>query len=81
AEYWAPGTKIDVHVDIYGQDLGGGMYGQQDAQSSFEIGDAVISRVHDSTKQIVIERNGEVVKPMPTSMGKAATPTPNGVYV
>ena len=81
AEYWAPGTKIDVHVDIYGQDLGGGMYGQQDAQSSFEIGDAVISRVDDSTKQIVIERNGEVVKTMPTSMGKAATPTPNGVYV
>ncbi|KAA0917397.1 L,D-transpeptidase family protein [Dietzia sp. ANT_WB102] len=81
AEYWAPGTKIDVNVDIYGEDLGGGMYGQQDAHSAFEIGDAVISRVDDSTKQIVVERNGEVIKTMPTSMGKAGTPTPNGVYV
>ena len=81
AEYWAPGTKIDVHVDIYGQYLGGGMYGQQDAQSSFEIGDAVISRVDDSTKQIVIERNGEVVKTMPTSMGKVGHETPNGTYI
>ena len=81
AEYWTPGTKIDVHVDIYGKDLGGGMYGQEDAHSDFQIGDAVISRVDDSTKQIVIERNGEVVKTMPTSMGKSATPTPNGVYV
>lgn len=81
AEYWQPGTKIDVHVDIYGEDLGGGMYGQEDAFSNFQIGDAVISRVDDSTKQIVIERNGEVIKTMPTSMGKASSPTPNGTYV
>ena len=81
AEYWEPGTKIDVHVDIYGEDLGGGMYGQEDAQSNFEIGDAVISRVDDSNKQIQIERNGEIVKTMPTSMGKSGTPTPNGTYV
>ncbi|MFN3600543.1 MAG: Ig-like domain-containing protein [Dietzia sp.] len=81
AEYWAPGTTIDVHVDIYGEDLGDGMYGQEDARSDFQIGDAVISRVDDSTKQIVIERNGEVVKTMPTSMGKPDTPTPNGTYV
>lgn len=81
AEYWAPGTKIDVHVDIYGEDLGGGMYGQQDAHSNFEIGDAVISRVDDATKMITVERNGEIIKTMPTSMGKAATPTPNGTYV
>ena len=81
AEYWEPGTEVDVHVDIYGEDLGGGMYGQQDNQAAFEIGDAVVSRVDDANKQIVIERNGEVVKTMPTSMGKAATPTPNGTYV
>lgn len=81
AEYWEPGTQIDVHVDIYGEDLGGGMYGQEDARSNFQIGDAVISRVDDATKQIVVERNGEVVKTMPTSMGKAGTPTPNGTYV
>lgn len=81
AEYWQPGTTIDVHVDIYGEDLGGGMYGQEDTRTDFQIGDAVISRVDDSTKQIVIERNGEVVKTMPTSMGKASSPTPNGTYV
>lgn len=81
AEYWEPGTQINVDVDIYGKDLGGGMYGQEDAHSDFQIGDAVISRVDDSTKQIVVERNGEVVKTMPTSMGKAGTATPNGTYV
>lgn len=81
AEYWEPGTKIDVNVDIYGEDLGGGMYGQEDAHSDFSIGDAVISRVDDANKIITVERNGEVVKTMPTSMGKAGAPTPNGTYV
>lgn len=81
AEYWTPGTTIDVEVDIYGKDLGDGMYGQENVRSDFQIGDAVISRVDDSTKQIVVERNGEVIKTMPTSMGKASSPTPNGTYV
>lgn len=81
AEFWAPGTKVGVHVDIYGKDLGDGMYGQEDARSTFTIGDAVISRVDDSNKQIVVERNGEVVKTMPTSMGKSSAPTPNGTYI
>ena len=80
-KYWAPGTKVDVKVDIYGKDLGGGMYGQENAHSDFTIGDAVISRVDDATKQIVVERNGEVVKTMPTSMGDSANPTPNGTYI
>ncbi len=81
ADYWQPGTEIDVLVDIYGKDLGGGMYGQEDARSDFAIGDAVISRVDDANKRIVVERNGEVVKTMPTSMGKSSAPTPNGTYI
>lgn len=79
-KFWAPGTKVDVTADIYGHDLGKGTYGQEDAHSDFRIGDAVISKVDDSTKQIVVERNGEVVRTMPTSMGKADAPTPNGTY-
>ena len=80
-KFWEPGTRVDVKVDIFGKDLGGGMYGQENAHSNFQIGDAVISRVDDSTKQIVVERNGEVVRTIPTSMGKGSTPTPNGTYI
>ena len=79
--YWAPGTRVDVTVNVYGRDLGKGLFGQEDAHTAFTIGDAVIAHVDDNTKQVSVERNGEVVMTMPTSMGKADTPTPNGTYI
>ncbi|WP_051461532.1 L,D-transpeptidase [Tomitella biformata] len=51
-----------------------------DATRTFQIGDAVVATADDATKTITITRNGEVVKTMPTSMGKAGYETPNGIY-
>lgn len=80
-EYWAPGTKVDVVVNVYGKDLGKGIFGQEDATSSFTIGDSVIAIADDNTKQVTFQVNGETVMTMPTSMGKDSTPTDNGVYI
>lgn len=79
--FWAPGTRVEVSVNTYGRDLGGGLFGQDDARTAFTIGDAVIAVADDHTKQVTIERNGEVIMTMPTSMGKDSTPTSNGVYI
>ncbi|MEE2032392.1 L,D-transpeptidase [Rhodococcus chondri] len=79
-QYWAPGTTVTVDVDVYGKDLGEGLFGQSDVASSFAIGDAVVISVDDNTKQVTVNRNGADVMTMPTSMGKNDTPTPNGVY-
>ncbi|MDO4909383.1 MAG: Ig-like domain-containing protein [Corynebacterium sp.] len=80
AQYWTPGTQVTVKVHNYGTDLGDGVYGGDDNETNFTIGDAVISTVDDSNKIITVTKNGEVVKTMPTSMGNAQNPTPNGVY-
>jgi lipoprotein-anchoring transpeptidase ErfK/SrfK len=80
-KYWKPGTKVDVAVNIYGVDLGDGLAGQDDVKTEFTIGDEVIATVDDDTKTITVRRNGEVVKEIPTSMGKNSTPTNNGVYI
>ncbi|MDO4911778.1 MAG: Ig-like domain-containing protein [Corynebacterium sp.] len=80
AQYWTPGTQVTVKVNNYGNDLGGGVYGSSDNETNFTIGDAVISTVDDSTKIITVTKNGEVIKTMPTSMGSAQNPTPNGIY-
>lgn len=80
-DYWQPGTEVRVSVDTYGKDLGGGLYGQEDVDATFTIGDRVIAVADDSTKQITVKRGGQVVRTMPTSMGKAKYPTPNGVYI
>jgi lipoprotein-anchoring transpeptidase ErfK/SrfK len=81
AQYWDPGTTVDVAVNTYGVDLGDGLFGQENITTHFTIGDEVIATADDSTKIVTVRLNGEVVKSMPTSMGKNSTPTDNGVYL
>jgi lipoprotein-anchoring transpeptidase ErfK/SrfK len=81
AEYWKPGTTVDVAVNTYGVDLGDGLFGQEDITTRFTIGDQVIATADDNTKTLTVRRNGEVIKTMPISMGKDSTPTDNGAYI
>ncbi|MDJ0394437.1 Ig-like domain-containing protein [Rhodococcus sp. G-MC3] len=79
--YWASGTRVDVAVNVYGRDLGDGIFGQENSSTSFTIGDAVVATADDNTKQVTFAVNGQDVMTMPTSMGKDSTPTDNGVYI
>lgn len=79
--FWKSGTVIDVAVNTYGVDLGDGMFGEDNVKTHFTIGDEVISTADDTTKTVTVRVNGEVVKTMPTSMGKDSTPTANGIYI
>lgn len=81
AQYWKPGTTVDVEVNTYGVDLGDGLFGQENISTKFTIGDEVITSVDDNTKTLTVRRNGEVIKSMPVSMGKNSTPTNNGTYI
>lgn len=79
--FWAPGTRVDIDVNVYGKDLGNGLYGQDDIHSHFVVGDAMVFTADDNTKMVTVEKNGQVIRTMPTSMGKNDTPTDNGVYI
>ncbi|AHC26659.1 MULTISPECIES: L,D-transpeptidase [Mycobacteriaceae] len=81
AQYWKPGTKVEVAVNTYGVQLGDGLFGQDNASTDFTIGDQLIATADDSTKTLTVRRNGEVIKTMPISMGKDSTPTNNGTYI
>ena len=88
--YYAPGTKVDVALNMFGLKLGDGLYGQADAKASFSIGDAHVAVANDITKQVSVFDNGRLVRTMPTSMGRGGTAvvagktfswwTPPGVY-
>ncbi|WP_439648092.1 L,D-transpeptidase [Corynebacterium lemuris] len=83
AEYWTPGTEVSVDVDLYGVDLGGGVYGSKDNAASFTIGDDVRTVVDDASKTMTVYRNGEVLRSIPVSLGRdtAEWATPNGTYI
>jgi lipoprotein-anchoring transpeptidase ErfK/SrfK len=79
--FWKPGTNVDIAVNTYGVDLGDGVFGEDNARSHFTIGDEVIATADDNTKMVTVRVNGNVVKTMPTSMGKDSTPTASGTYI
>ena len=81
AQYWKPGTTVDVAVNTYGVDLGDGLFGQENTTTHFTIGDEVIATADDNTKTLTVRRNGEVEKTMPISMGKNSSPTNNGTFI
>ena len=79
--FWKPGTTVNVAVNTYGVDLGDGVFGEDNLHTHFIIGDEVIATADDNTKMVTVRVNGQVVKTMPTSMGKDSTPTASGFYI
>ncbi|HZC92596.1 MAG TPA: Ig-like domain-containing protein [Mycobacterium sp.] len=79
--FWKPGTTVNIAVNTYGVDLGDGVFGEDNLHSHFTIGDEVIATADDNTKMVTVRVNGDVVKTMPTSMGKDSTPTASGYYI
>jgi lipoprotein-anchoring transpeptidase ErfK/SrfK len=79
--YWQPGTTIKVHAGVYGVDLGGGVFGQTDRDLNLKVHDAWVAKADGNTSQMQIFQNGNLVKTMPISMGKDATPTHLGAHV
>ncbi len=85
--YCAPGATVTAKAQIYGVRVADGLYGQEDSQVSFRIGDAHISIADDATKQVSVYNNGNLVRTMPTSMGTQTIGartlsfwTPPGIY-
>ncbi|WP_072804929.1 L,D-transpeptidase [Rhodococcoides yunnanense] len=70
---WLPNEFYPAHTSVT-VEAGG-------ARADFSTGDSLITTADDATHQITITRNGEVVKTMPTSMGKPGHETPNGTYI
>lgn len=80
-DYWEPGTTVSLKADFYGLDLGQGYYGSEDVETSFTVGDRMISIVDDATKTMEVYRNGELLRTIPVSLGSDRWPTPNGTYI
>ncbi|WP_166640805.1 Ig-like domain-containing protein [Amycolatopsis sp. SID8362] len=79
-DYWKSGTKIKVDAAVYGKPLGNGSYGREDKSVSGAVGDKLVAVADGGTHQMTVTINDQVVKTMPTSMGKPGHNTPAGTY-
>ena len=78
-EYWKAGTTLKVTAKIYGVDFGNGVFGAEDRTETYKVHDSWIAKADGNSEQMQIFHNGQMVKSMPISMGKDATPTANRV--
>jgi lipoprotein-anchoring transpeptidase ErfK/SrfK len=74
-EYYPAGTRVSVEANVYGADLGDGVYGDTDRRVDFQIGRSHVSIADDVTKQVSVFVDGQLVRTMPTSMGRGGTET------
>ncbi|GAB3596832.1 Putative L,D-transpeptidase LppS precursor [Corynebacterium faecale] len=83
AEYWEPGTQVTVTADLYGTELGNGVWGASDNATNFSIGSRVETVVDDATKTMSVYENGALLRTIPVSLGRDVSEwaTPNGTYI
>ena len=83
--YWPTGTKVTLTANVYGVEVGTGLYGQSDVSASFTIGRKQLTIANDNAPQInkvnVYNAAGTLLRSMNTSMGEHTGETVNGNYI
>ena len=81
ASYWKAGTDVSVDLDVNSLPAGNGIYGQEDRQMSFHIGDAHVYKVNAQTHQMQVFSNGALLRTIPITTGKPGFTTRSGTKV
>ncbi|GAA1953732.1 L,D-transpeptidase [Catenulispora subtropica] len=69
-DYWASGTKVQVHMALNGVKAGDVTFGSYNKDFAFTIGDSLISTVDLVKDQMTVKKNGQVIKTIPVSGGE-----------
>ena len=80
-QFWPAHTHVVVDVDTHGVDAGGGVFGQASKRAEFDVGAKKVGVVDGHELVLRLYVDDQLVKTMPTSLGKASAPTPSGTYV
>ena len=80
-DYWPANAKIQVDLPLKGLSAGVGLAYDDNLTLSISTGDAHVSTVDCSAERMTVTSNGKQVRTMPTSCGKATTPTYTGTKV
>ncbi|RDI33748.1 lipoprotein-anchoring transpeptidase ErfK/SrfK [Rhodococcus sp. AG1013] len=84
ANYWVPGTTVNVDANLYGVDFGGGAYGAGDVSLNFSIGRSQIVKANAPSHRMQVVRDGVTIMDIPVSYGEGnedRNVTRSGVHV
>ncbi|MGL5859448.1 MAG: Ig-like domain-containing protein [Angustibacter sp.] len=81
SSFWQPGTRVSVRADIAGVETQPGLWTDRNATSSFTIGPAMVSTVDVQRHTMTVRRDGEVLRTIPVTTGKAGFLTREGIKV
>ena len=79
--YWKPGTEVTVDADVNGVNAGNGIFGQEDREASFTVGDSLFMNIDVQAHTMKVVRNGQLLRTIPISAGKPGFTTRSGVKV
>jgi lipoprotein-anchoring transpeptidase ErfK/SrfK len=68
--YWKAGSDVHVDVDINSVPAGNGIYGQENRQLDFHVGEAHIYKVNMDTHQMKVYSNGKLLRTIPITTGE-----------
>jgi lipoprotein-anchoring transpeptidase ErfK/SrfK len=81
-EFWKTGSKIEVRAALEGLPIGDGRFGDADRKATMNISkDSIELITDDSTHQMTVKKNGEVIRTILVSLGKDSTPSSSGTMV
>ncbi|QXG75419.1 L,D-transpeptidase family protein [Modestobacter sp. L9-4] len=79
--YWPADTDVTVEADLFGVDLGDGVWGKVDRTVAFHVGDEHVSVADAATHTLTVHNGDQVVQTYPMSAGSDKNPTHNGAHV
>ena len=79
--YWPADTDVQVTADLFGVDLGDGVWGKVDRTVSFHVGAEHISVADAAAHTLTVRNGGHVEQTFPMSAGSDENPTHDGAHV
>ena len=79
--YWAPGSTITLSADVFGVDLGDGVFGKTSRTETVHVHDAWVAKADGATEQMQVFDDGKLVQTMPISLGSPGFPSHVGPHV
>ncbi|SCX60828.1 peptidoglycan transpeptidase precursor, ErfK-YbiS-YhnG family [Klenkia marina] len=79
--YWPANTQVTLDANLYGVDMGNGIWGEKNRSVSFAVGEKHVSVADAATHTLTVSSGDQVVQTYPMSAGSNANPTRNGPHV